>query len=244
MRKIKLIIAYDGTNYSGWQRQNNAITVEEVVTKAVKSVFQKEIEVVGASRTDAGVHAYGQVATISIESELSTEKIIGAINAYMPEDIRIHEIEEVPEDFHPRFAAKMKTYEYTIVNNTYLMPQKRLYAHFMRRKLDVVLMQAGANHLIGEHDFKSFCSIKTSSNSTVRTIYDINVKKVDDTIIIQVTGNAFLYNMIRIIAGTLIEVGYGRLVPDDVKFILEQCDRQKARKTAPAKGLTLMKIEY
>lgn len=244
MRKIKLTIAYDGTNYAGWQRQLNAVTVEEVVTKAVASVFQKNIEVVGASRTDSGVHAIGQVATIDIDSELPLNKIIGGINAYLPEDVLVHNIEEVDESFHPRFCAKMKAYEYKLTNAPFQMPNKRFYAHFERRPMDTLRMQEGARHLIGEHDFKSFCSIKTDSNTTIRTIKDIIITQEQEEITIQVIGKSFLYNMVRIIAGTLIEVGYGRLQPEDVISILEARDRTKARKTAPAKGLTLIKIEY
>lgn len=244
MRRIKLVVAYDGTGYCGWQLQPNAVTVEEVLNKALTRLLGKEINVIGASRTDSGVHALGNVAVFDTDSLIPPEKICQAVNQFLPEDIRVQSSTEVALDFHPRRTVSRKTYEYRILNRRIALPTNRLYTNFVYYHLDLNKMQEAASYFVGEHDFKSFCSVKTQVLDTVRTIYRLEVKKEEDLITISVTGNGFLYNMVRIIAGTLIEVGRGALPPDRIREILQGCERELAGPTAPAKGLTLIGIEY
>ena len=244
MKRIRLVIAYDGTNYSGWQLQPEQVTVELVINEALSALFNQEIRVIGASRTDSGVHAMGNVAVFDTDSPIPAEKICYALNQRLPEDIRVQSSIEVSPDFHPRKVVNKKTYEYRICNRRIMLPTKRLYADFIYYSLNVIAMQEAAGYLIGEHDFKSFCSVKTQVEDTVRTIYSIVVTEKDDMITITVKGNGFLYNMVRIIAGTLIEVGRGAYPADKIKAILNDQDRSLAGPTAPAKGLMLVKIEY
>ncbi|HWT26640.1 MAG TPA: tRNA pseudouridine(38-40) synthase TruA [Mobilitalea sp.] len=244
MRRIKLEIAYDGTNYCGWQLQPEQPTVELAINKALSELMKEEISVIGASRTDSGVHARGNVAVFDTNSQIPSEKICFALNQRLPEDIRVQTSTEVAADFHPRRVNCRKTYEYRIFNRRIALPTERLYSNHIYYNLDVSAMQAAADYLVGEHDFKSFCSVKTQVEDTVRTIYRINVAKQYDMITIQVMGNGFLYNMVRIIAGTLIEVGRGAFPPERIREILSGCDRSLAGPTAPAYGLTLVKIEY
>lgn len=246
-RRILLVVAYDGTNYHGWQLQPESITIEGILNETLSSLFQEEIQVIGASRTDAGVHAYGNVAVFDTTARIPAEKIPYALNRKLPEDIRIQRAVQVAEDFHPRRCESRKTYEYRILNTKFQIPQKRLYSHWTYYDLDVERMQQAAEYLIGEHDFKSFCSVNTQAESTVRTIYELNVYRKEgspEEIVIRVTGNGFLYNMVRIIAGTLIEVGRGRLEPEDVMRMLEAKDRQSGGPTAPARGLTLVEYHF
>ena len=244
MRRIKLEVAYDGTNYHGWQIQPNKITVEEVINRELSHLFGESIKVIGASRTDSGVHALGNVAVFDTEARIPGDKVCYALNQRLPEDIRVQNSKEVPLDFHPRHCNSKKTYRYSILNCTIPKPTKRLYSHFLYLPLDVERMQEAANYFIGTHDFKSFCSSKTTVEDTVRTIYQLDISKNEDMVDIVVTGSGFLYNMVRIIAGTLIQIGIGAMNPDEVKEILEKCDRNCAGPTAPAKGLTLIGIEY
>ena len=244
MRRIFLRVAYDGTNYHGFQVQPNAETIEGMLNRELSRILKEEITVIGASRTDAGVHALGNVAVFDTNAKIPGEKVAYALNVSLPDDIKIQQSMEVPPDFHPRYQATVKTYEYKIYNARFPSPQHRLYEHFTYYKMDIERMQAAANYLIGEHDFKSFCSIHAEVESTVRTIYDIKVMKKEDTITIRITGNGFLYNMVRIIAGTLMDAGQGFWEPEYMKEILEAKERSKAGNTAPAKGLTLVAIEY
>lgn len=239
-----LKVAYDGTNYHGWQLQPNAVTIESVLNETLSELFQEDIKVIGASRTDAGVHAMGNIAVFDTKSRMPAEKVSYALNQRLPEDIKIQKSWQVEDDFHPRHQNSMKTYEYRILNTEFPVPTERLYAYFTYVPLDIKLMQEAAAYLEGEHDFKSFCSVNTTVESTVRIIYQIQVEKNNDTIVIRVTGNGFLYNMIRIIAGTLIEVGRGKIEPIEIRNILEAKDRECAGPTAPANGLTLMEYRY
>ena len=217
MKRIRLRVAYDGTAYAGWQVQPNALTVQEVLDRALSDLLKVPVHTIGASRTDAGVHALGNVAVFDTEARMPADKYAFALNTRLPEDIRIQLSEEVPEDFHPRFCHTVKTYEYRILNRRINMPMERLYSHFCYYKLDVDRMQAAANMLAGEHDFKSFCSVRTQVTDTVRTVYRIDVtRNEDDIITIRVTGNGFLYNMVRIIAGTLMAVGTGHIQAEDM----------------------------
>lgn len=244
MKRIKLTVAYDGTPYAGWQLQPEQQTIEGELNKALTKLFGETITVIGASRTDAGVHALGNVAVFDTESSIPAEKICLAVNQRLPEDIRVQKSEEVAPDFHPRRVNSRKTYEYKILNRRILIPTHRLYCHHVYYPLNLELMQEAAGYLVGEHDFKSFCSVRTQAEVTIRTIYELKVTRDNDLITISVTGGGFLYNMVRIIAGTLLEVGRGACSPEKVNEILKGCDRSLAGPTAPANGLTLMKIEY
>lgn len=243
MRRIKLIVAYDGTNYCGWQLQNNGRTIEEALNKALSELFQERIAVIGASRTDSGVHSEGNVAVFETESRMPADKICFAANQRLPEDIRILKSEEVPLLYHPRKCCCVKTYEYRIQNSRIEVPTQRLYAYFCYFPLDVEKMRKAAAYLVGEHNFKSFCAPRTQACDMVRTIYSLELLKESDTITIRVSGSGFLYNMVRIIAGTLMKVGAGVYPPEHVEEILEARNRAAAGPTAVARGLTLVSIE-
>ena len=242
MKRIKLTIAYDGTNYCGWQVQPNGITVEEVVNKALKKLTGEDIQVIGASRTDSGVHALGNVAVFDTHTTIPPERISYALNQRLPEDIVIVKSEEVAEDFHPRYCDCSKTYEYHILNMR--IPTKRLTNYFVSYDLDVEKMRKAAGYLIGEHDFVSFCNVRTDVEDTVRTVTELEILKDGEEITIRISGNGFLYNMVRIIVGTLIRVGRGFYEPEKVKEILEAKDRKAAGVTAPPHGLILAEIRY
>lgn len=243
-KRVKLIIGYDGTNYCGWQIQDNGITVEEIINRELSRLLGEEIAVIGASRTDSGVHALGNVAVFDTITKIPPEKICFALNQRLPDDITIQASEEVPLDFHPRFSNSTKTYEYQILNRRFDIPVLRLYTHFVYMPLDLEKMQKAAAYLVGEHDFKSFCSARTQVKDTVREIYNLDLWKEGEIIKIRISGNGFLYNMVRIIVGTLIKVGLGVYPPEHVKEILEAKDRNVAGPKAPAKGLTLIGIAY
>lgn len=244
MKRVMLTVAYDGTNYHGWQLQPNVVTIESVLNEALSSLFKENIKVIGASRTDTGVHALGNIAVFDTNARMPADKVSYALNQRLPEDIRIQASKEVPLDFHPRHQNSKKTYEYRILNSEFPMPVYRLYAYFTYASMDIEQMQRAADYLKGEHDFKSFCSVNTVAETTVRTIYDISVEKSGDMVSIRVTGSGFLYNMVRIIAGTLMEVGRGNITPEKMPDILNALDRTKAGPTAPACGLTLVKYEF
>lgn len=244
MKRIKLTIAYDGTNYCGWQVQPNGITIEEVINKALRKLTGEEITVIGASRTDSGVHAMGNVAVFDTETTIPADRIAVALNQRLPEDIVIVKSEEVAADFHPRYCDCSKTYEYHIINTRIPNPTKRLTNYFVSYVLDIDKMRKAASYLVGEHDFVSFCNVRTDVENTVRCITELEILKCGDEITIRITGNGFLYNMVRIIVGTLIRVGRGFYEPEKVKEILEAKDRKAAGVTAPAHGLMLMEIEY
>lgn len=244
MKRVRLIISYDGTNYCGWQIQINGITIEEIINKELSNLLGEEIAVIGASRTDSGVHAIGNVAVFDTETRIPPEKISFALNQRLPDDIRIQKSEEVPADFHPRYCDSTKTYEYKILNRKFPDPLNRLYTHFVYLPLDVEKMKEAATYIVGEHDFASFCSAGSQVKTTTRTVYTLDVDKENDIISIRISGNGFLYNMVRIIVGTLIKVGLGVYPPEYVKEILESKDRYKAGPKAPARGLTLIGIKY
>ena len=245
MKRIKLTVTYDGTAYRGWQVQPNGITIEEVLNKALSDLLKEPVSVIGASRTDSGVHGLGNVAVFDTENRMPGDKICFAVNQRLPEDVRVVHSEEVPLDWHPRKQNCTKTYEYKILNCRIEVPTRRLYAHFCHYPLDVEKMRQAASYLIGEHDFASFCASNHQAEETVRNLYEITVDKgADDIVTIRLRGNGFLYNMVRIIAGTLIRVGSGMYPPEHMKEILEARNRADAGDTAPAKGLTLVGIEY
>lgn len=289
MKRIKLTVAYDGTEYSGWQIQSNAPTIEAELDRAIEQLTGEVLHVTGASRTDAGVHALGNVAVFDTESTIPGDRWAYAINRYLPPDISVVDSREVKPDFHPRHCNTRKTYEYKILNTKFPIPQLRNYAWYVPGQIDIDLMRQAAEKLIGEHDYKSFCCVRTQVESTVRTVYSIELEeesaptgiktgcktgsKISCTaeagenggisedhkqkpdhraqnagkeriITMRITGNGFLYNMVRIITGTLVQAGKGLITPDDVSRMLEKCDRNAAGQTAPPQGLTLVNIEY
>lgn len=244
MKRVGLVVAYDGTNYSGWQIQPNGITIQGVLNDALSDLLGEKIEIMGASRTDAGVHALGNVAVFDTNTRIPGEKISYALNQRLPEDIRIQLSEEVEPDFHPRYCDSEKTYEYRILNRKFPVPTERLYSYFYHYKLDVDKMREATSYLIGRHDFASFCGTGAQVKSTVRTITGIDVWRDGDIVTIRVKGEGFLYNMVRIIAGTLIRVGGGFIEPQQIKKILEAKDRTLAGETARPEGLTLIGIRY
>ena len=244
MKRIKLVVAYDGTAYHGWQVQPNGRTIERELNRALSELLQEEIQVIGASRTDSGVHALCNVAVFDTQARIPAEKICYAVNQRLPEDIRVRESCEVAPDFHPRHCSSRKTYEYRIYQDTFPEPFRRLYTYFTYVPLDLDRMREGAAYLVGEHDFKSFCSVAAVVETTVRTILSITIKRQGKEIVISVCGTGFLYNMVRIIAGTLMKIGQGDWEPERIPEILAGCDRQLAGPTAPARGLTLMEIHF
>lgn len=245
MRNIKLTIEYDGKCYNGWQKQPNKLNIQGEIERAIEEVTGEKVDLIASGRTDAGVHALAQVANFKIQNmSIPVEKIPYALNSKLKKSIRIQSAEEVDDKFHSRYICKKKTYRYTINNSEQGTAIYRNMQYHYPNKLDAQKMNEGAKYLIGEHDFKSFKASGTSSKSSVRTIYNAEVTQTGNQITIELTGNGFLYNMVRIIAGTLVEVGEGKIKPSDVKRILEAQDRLQAGKTLPANGLMLINVEY
>ena len=317
MKRIKLTVAYDGTNYHGWQVQPNAVTIEGKLNEAISELTKETIQVIGASRTDAGVHALGNVAVFDTTSRIPAEKFSYALNQRLPEDIVIQSSKQVADDFHPRHCDCRKTYEYDILNRTFPLPAYRNTAYFLYGTLNIEAMRRACQAFLGEHDFASFCAAGAQVQTTVRKIYSLEVEcrplteagtpvppasgeavnaadgkhgeqvqqaqsasgemlnaaagesdeqvqqaqpesgetaipaaggvnagSADQLLTIRVKGNGFLYNMVRIIAGTLVEVGRGHIKPEEVAGIIAAKDRAKAGPTAPARGLRLVEIEY
>ena len=244
MKRIKLTVAYDGTDYCGWQIQPNGITVEEVLNRNLSELTGEEITVTGASRTDSGVHAQGNVAVFDSDTTIPPERIAYAVNRKLPEDIVVIRSEEVPGDWHPRYQETEKTYEYHILNREMPDPVRRRDTYFVSYPLDLEAMRRAAAYLKGEHDFRSFCNVHPDVQDTVRTIYDLDIIRSGDLVTVRIRGNGFLYNMVRIIVGTLVRVGRGFYSPGQVKEILEAKERTSAGVTAPPQGLVLVKIDY
>ena len=245
MRRVRLFVAYDGTDYCGWQIQPNGITVEEVLNRELSRLTGEDIHIIGASRTDSGVHALMNVAVFDTDSSIPPERMAYALNQRLPEDIIITKSDEVADGWHPRYQDKVrKTYEYHIYNAPVPNPLRRRYSAFVSFPMDVGQMRKGAKYLVGEHDFVSFCNVRTNVSDTVRTVESITVTQCGADIVIRITGNGFLYNMVRIIAGTLIRVGRGFYAPEKVKEILKERERTAAGVTAPANGLVLVDIDY
>lgn len=287
MRRILLVVSYDGTGYSGFQAQKSGVpTIEGKLNRALTDLTGIPVEVSGASRTDAGVHALCNLAVFDTDSPIPPEKFAAALNVRLPADICVQESGQVPADFHPRFCDTVKTYEYVIYNARFPSPKRRLYSFYSYTPYDVEKMREAAQYLIGEHDFRSFCSVNTQALTTVRTITELSVEEypcvreaealsVRNTgkedvlqaesktsvcadfgngdgirhvsfpreIVIRVSGTGFLYNMVRIIAGTLMEVGRGKTAPSQVSEILAARDRRAAGPTAPPEGLTLVRYQ-
>lgn len=244
MKRIRLTVSYDGTAYCGWQIQPNGITVEEVLNQALTRLTGEKVAVTGASRTDAGVHARGNVAVFDTDCRIPPDRIAYALNPLLPEDIVVTGSEEVPPDWHPRHQNSVKTYRYRILNSEMPDPLLRRDTWHVSFPLDTEKMKEAASFFKGCHDFKSFCSIHTGVKTTVRTIYDLTVERSENLITIRISGNGFLYNMVRIIVGTLVDVGRGFRNTGDIIKILEAKEREQAGATAPAKGLLLESILY
>ena len=245
MRRIRIFVAYDGTNYCGWQIQPNGITIEEKLNKALNRLTGEDIRVIGASRTDSGVHALGNVAVFDTESPIPPERFSYALNQRLPEDIVVVKSDEVPFDWHPRYQDNIsKTYEYHIYNAQMPNPLKTRYCTFVSFPLDIGAMREGAKYLIGAHDFVSFCNIRTNTQDTVRKVYDLTIEKKDDEIVLRITGNGFLYNMVRAMVGTVVYAAEGKLAPEDIPGILERGDRTAAGPTVPPGGLYLTRLWY
>lgn len=244
MRNIKLTIEYDGKEFNGWQKQPNKLNIQGTIENAIKQITGGEVELNASGRTDAGVHAYAQVANFKTNSNLPIEKFPLAINSKLKKSIIIKSAEEVDERFHSRLTCKRKTYRY-VINNSYTGTAiyRNLECH-IPTKLNVEDMEKAASYFEGEHDFKAFKASGTSSKSSVRTIYKANVYSQNEKIYIELTGNGFLYNMVRIIAGTLVEVGLGKIKIEDIPEIINEGKREKAGKTLPAHGLYLLNVEY
>lgn len=244
MKRVMLIVAYDGTEYHGWQVQPNARTIEGELNRCLSELLQEDIQVIGASRTDAGVHAKGNIAVFDTDARMPAEKISYALNQRLPKDIVIQKSCQVDADFHPRHCDTRKTYSYHIYRGEFPMPLRTRYSYFTYVPLDVTKMREAAAFFLGEHDFKSFCSANTQVESTVRTIEFLDVTEDDQELVITIRGNGFLYNMVRIIAGTLVDVGRGFLAVEDIPDILKACNRERAGQTLPACGLVLEKYEF
>lgn len=243
-RCIQLTLAYDGTNYCGWQLQDNGVSIHEELMKAANRFLKVPFTITGCSRTDSGVHALGFVAALRTDDPLAVGKFTRAFQAFLPKDIVVYEAKEVSPDFHPRYHAKSKHYRYSIYNYKMPLPQFIRYCHYIYDSLDVEAMKKAASSFVGTHDFMAFSSSKTTVDSTVREIYSLDIKKENDCIHIDVVGNGFLYNMVRMIAGTLIEVGRGKVKSEEIEDIIASKDRSRTKKTAPAKGLTLVEVSY
>ena len=243
-KRVMLTVAYDGTAYSGYQIQKNAPTIEGELHRALGELLGEDVKITGGSRTDAGVHALCNVAVFDTLARMPAEKIAYALNRYLPDDIRVRKSCAVAADFHPRHCDSRKTYEYRIMNTEFPVPTKRLYSYFTYVPLDAERMREAAGYFVGEHDFKSLCSAGSQVKSTVRRIYSLEVRQEGEEIILRVTGNGFLYNMVRILAGTLMEAGRGAWEPAYMADILAARSRKAAGPTAPACGLCLVGYEF
>ena len=245
MTNYKLTIQYVGTRYDGWQRQGNTDnTIQGKLETLLSRLFGFPVEIIGSGRTDAGAHAFGQVANFHIPVDMSTQEILEYMNQYLPKDIAVSSVEKVDDRFHSRFNVKRKTYQYRIWNSYISNVFEKNFVYEVTDTLDVDRMKEAALYLIGEHDFKAFCSNKRMKKSTVRTIYEINIEELEPEIRITITGNGFLYNMVRIIVGTLLEIGMGEKKPSDVPAMLAGKDRRTTGYTVPPSGLMLMEVEY
>ncbi len=245
MKNIKLTIEYDGKDFNGWQKQPDKLNIQGTIEQAIERITGEKVDLNASGRTDAGVHAIGQVANFKTNYELPIEKWPLALNANIKKSIVIKSAEEVEERFHSRLSCKRKTYRYVINNSKYGTAIYRYLETHIPQKLDIEKMQQAVKHFEGEHDFKAFKASGTSSKSSVRTIYKAEVLQMpDERIYIELTGSGFLYNMVRIISGTLVEVGLGKIEPNAIPSIIDSKQRERAGKTLPPNGLYLLNVEY
>ena len=245
MKNYKIIIQYDGTKYKGWQVQRSTeLTIQGKLQGVLEKLCGHPVEVIGSGRTDAGVHAFGQVANFHMDEHFSEDEIFYNLNRYLPEDIAVTQIEEVDERFHARYHAVEKTYRYRIHTGTVSNVFERNYVYRYKEALDVTQMEKAAKLLLGTHDFTSFCGNSKFKKSAVRTIFTITIEEKPDEVVLTYSGDGFLQNMVRILTGTLIEVGTGRRNPEEMTQILAAKDRKEAGFTAPPQGLALMQVTY
>ncbi len=244
MRNVRLVIEYDGTNYSGWQIQNNAITIEGIIEDTLKKLISEEVKITGSSRTDAGVHAKGFVGNFLTDSIIPPEKFRDILNSKLPKDIVIKNSEEVKIEFNARFDSKGKTYSYTILNSKQRPAIGRNYVYHYRKALNIEAMRIAAKEFIGTYDFEAFKSSGGNTKTTIRTITELYMEVEEDVIKFYITGDGFLYNMVRIIMGTLLEVGLNKIKPEEIRTIILSKDRNKAGACLPASGLCLEKVYY
>lgn len=244
MRNIKLTIEYDGREFNGWQKQPDKLNIQGEIEKAIEEITGEKVDLTASGRTDAGVHSLGQTANFKTDSKIPIEKFAKAINSRLKKSIVIKSAEEVDEKFHSRYSVKSKTYRYIINNSENGTAIYRGLEYHVPMKLDYEKMNEAIKYFIGEHDFKAFKASGTSSKSSVRKILDGSVRKEGERVIIEVTGTGFLYNMVRIISGTLLDVGLGKIKPENIPSIIESKDRTKAGKTLPAHGLYLLQVNY
>lgn len=244
MRNIKLTIEYDGSNYFGWQKQKNVDTIQNTLEEVIRALTKEDIEVIGSSRTDAGVHAKGFVANFKTNSRIPADKYREAINHKLPDDIVILKSEEADKEFHSRYNARGKTYSYSILNRDVPSAINRNFYYHVKRKLDIEAMKEACKYFIGTYDFEAFKSSGSSVKTTIRTISELYIEENNDIIKIYVTGDGFLYNMVRIIVGTLIMVGHNKIKPKEIENIIAEKDREKAGICVPATGLVLEEVYY
>jgi tRNA pseudouridine38-40 synthase len=244
MRNIKLIIEYDGTEYAGWQIQKNALAIQEVIEASITKLTGEKVEVVGSSRTDAGVHAIGYTANFKTESSIPSDKFTDALNTKLPKDIVILSSVEVPLEFHSRYDSVGKTYCYTVINRMQPSAVGRNYSYHMKFSLNVEKMREACKYFLGTHDFSALKNMGSSTQTSIRTITDLRIDHQGDIIRIYCTADGFLYNMMRIITGVLLQVGTGKFKPEEVEAIILSKDRKRAGKSVPASGLCLMEVFY
>ena len=245
MRTIKLVVQYDGSDYVGWQRQGKGVSVQGLIEEALAKIEGAPVTLHGAGRTDAGVHAVGQVASARVVSAIEDWQLIRALNAHLPDAIRISELITVPDSFHARFSATAKTYEYRIWNGRTVPPFIRQYAWHVIEALNLPLMQEASRAIPGEHDFATFRSARSMNHTTVRQITRAAWRRVDEhTLVFEIKGKGFLRYMVRSLVGTVVEIGRGQRPVDDIARLLAAPDRSQAGRTAPARGLFLMKVDY
>ena len=244
IRNIKLTIEYDGKDFNGWQKQPNKLNIQGNIEDAIQKVTGEKVELYASGRTDAGVHALGQVANFKTETNIPIEKIATAINSQLKTSIRVQKAEEVDERFHSRYNCKRKTYRYIINNNEQASAIYRNMEYHFPKKLNIEKMKKAVKSFVGTYDFSAFKSSGTSNKSSIRTIYNAEIKEENGRIAIELEGNGFLYNMVRIIAGTLLEVGMENIEPEEILEIINSKDRKRAGRTLPPHGLYLVKVDY
>jgi tRNA pseudouridine38-40 synthase len=244
MRNLKLTLAYDGSDFHGWQIQPNLRTIQGVLQQALEKLFNHELIVAGSGRTDAGVHAHGQVASVQTVRTMDTGAVLRGANALLPPEIRVLSVEDVGPEFHARRSARSKTYEYNIWRSDIVSPFRTRYVHAFRYPLDAAAVDAATQFFLGAHDFTSFCASAIEIENRVRTIYEATWDRSDEEWVFRIRGNGFLQYMVRTIVGTLLDVGVGKFTPSQIEPILQARDRRLAGPTVPAKGLHLIHVEY
>lgn len=244
MRRLLLTIQYDGSAYHGWQVQKNAVSVQQVLQDAIEKVFTKRLDVKGCSRTDTGVHANMYCVSIDTDMSIDDESVVRALNTYLPNDIAVVDCKQVDNDFHPRYNCKSKQYVYKLYNGKIRNPFLTNYAYHYRYPIDADYLNQQAKAFIGKHDYSGFCSVKSDVEDTVRNVYAFDVWRDGDMVYFKVEADGFLYNMVRIMVGTLLFVSEGKIKSDELSSVIASKDRKRAGKTAPPQGLYLDKVNY